>query len=127
MPLSTPLKLTEERQRHHAGVVHHHVDASETRDRRRDQRPHVVDRGHVGPDRDRLATRGGDRGGRLPHRLFVDVGADELRAACTGLRGQQTAEARARAGSGDDDDLVPDVIGCAHEVSRWNAAKAGAV
>ena len=95
-------------QRHHAGVVHEHVDGAESVQGvpcRRFDLSHVR---HVG-NMNRAVEAGGPNAlENLVQALSVDVHADDLRATGSALFGNQLAEAATR--TGDDDDLVLQVL-----------------
>ena len=98
----------EERQRHHAGIVHQNVDGPEGRDRtcgRGLELRHIGDIGHLG---DALAACGGDAGDGLVEIVGVDVDADHRGAAGRALLRDEPAESAT--GAGDDDDFVGQVL-----------------
>ena len=69
--------VAEERQRHHPGVVHQHVDAGPPVDRGAHDVVEVGAARDIGSHPDRLATRTDDRVGGGRGRVAVDVAGED--------------------------------------------------
>jgi hypothetical protein len=112
------------RRDHDAGVVEGHVEPAEGVHRAVDEGGDLGLVGHVAGDAERLMTGGGQLVGGGAEPVLVDVGEHDSGAGCgEGLGG---VTPHARAGAGDDGDLVAKVVGWVHcLLPRGSAGRPG--